>query len=114
MGFIIRTFFMPTNQETDQETSQELSNNQETDQEGGEKISNRIMIIEAIRNNPSITQKQLESITGLSRSGVRYILRKLQDENVLHRVGATKNGQWIFTGNNRDHFENPKDDGDAV
>ena len=52
------------------------------------------------RNNPSITQKQLENITGLSRSGVRYILRKLQEENVLHRVGATKNGQWIFTGNN--------------
>ena len=91
---------MPTNQETDLETNQELSINQETNQEVGEKISNRIIIIEAIRNNPSITQKQLESITGLSRSGVRYILRKLQEENVLQRVGATKNGQWIFTGNN--------------
>lgn len=89
-----------TNQETDQETNQELSINQETNQEVGEKISNRIIIIEAIRNNPAITQKQLESITGLSRSGVRYILRKLQEENVLQRVGATKNGQWIFTGNN--------------
>lgn len=88
------------NQETDLETNQELSINQETNQEVGEKISNRIIIIEAIRNNPSITQKQLESITGLSRSGVRYILRKLQEENVLQRVGATKNGQWIFTGNN--------------
>lgn len=86
--------------QTNQETNQELPTDQETSQEYKEKASNRKIVMEAIRNNPSITQKQLESITGLSRSGVRYILRKLQEENILQRVGATKKGQWVFTKNN--------------
>ncbi len=85
-----------TNQETDQETDQEMTTDQETNQEIDP--SNREIILREIQKNSAITQQQLEKATGLSRSGVRYIMQQLQAEGLLRRVGSTKKGQWILRG----------------
>ena len=88
-----------TDQETSQETNQELKTNQETDNKPAKKSTNRDRILDEVRKNPSITQKELECVTGLSRSGVRYIMQQLCKEGVLRRVGSTKKGQWLLTEN---------------
>ena len=102
-----------TNQETDQEafnTSQEIN---ETSQETNQKpyntghkmnqdeipateLTNTDKIRNAIAGNPSVTQKELQELTGLSRSGVRYILQQMRAAGKLDRIGSTKNGKWIL------------------
>lgn len=78
-----------TNQETNQETVQEISSN----------LSSREKILFEIKSNSFITQVKLAEKTGLSRSGVKYVLKQLQDEGLLKRVGSTKKGQWIIQDN---------------
>jgi Fic family protein len=51
-------------------------------------------VLALIRNNPSITIPEMMSLLAMSDSGVRKILRKLQQEGRLRRVGANKNGHW--------------------
>lgn len=84
-----------------QETNQEQVTTQETSQETGpnNKIvqeTNQEKIVSLIRKNPSITQTRIAEQLGLSRSGVRYIMNRLQQEGVLKREGATKKGKWIL------------------
>lgn len=55
-----------------QETSQELLTNQETTQKADKRTDNRQMILAEIRKTPSITQKQLENITGLFHSDAAH------------------------------------------
>jgi len=91
-----------TNQEinkTNQETNQELvDTDHETEQQGipGRELANSDKVCKAITENPSVTQKELQEITGLSRSGVRYILQQMRDAGRLERIGSTKNGKWIL------------------
>lgn len=91
-----------TSLETDQETSQEtsLETSQETDQETSLEMikshSSCEKIIYEISLNPFITQIKLAERTGMSRSGVKYVLKQLQNEGLLKRVGSTKKGQWII------------------
>lgn len=111
---------MATSQETSQETfdtSQEMNNtNQEinkTSQETNKKtyntsqemnqdeiseteLNNTDKIRNAIADNPSVTQKELQELTGLSRSGVRYILQQMRAAGKLDRIGSTKNGKWMM------------------
>jgi Fic family protein len=51
-------------------------------------------VLALIRNNASITIPAMMSQLAMSDSGVRKILRKLQNEGRLRRVGANKNGHW--------------------
>lgn len=57
-----------------------------------DKSENRILNI--IQATPTVTVVQLMEILSMSDSGVRKILRKLQQEGRLVRVGANKNGHW--------------------
>ncbi|MBO7457911.1 MAG: winged helix-turn-helix transcriptional regulator [Paludibacteraceae bacterium] len=52
----------------------------------------------AIKENPKITRTELQNITGLSESGVKKILRQLQQKGLLRRIGPDKGGHW---GDNR-------------
>lgn len=74
------------------DTSHEI-NQKET---SGTELTNTDKIRKAIAENPSVTQKELQELTGLSRSGVRYILQQMRDTGKLERIGATKNGKWIL------------------
>ena len=51
-------------------------------------------IISAMRDNPVVTIKDLQAITGLSESGVKKIIRQLRADGIIERVGAAKGGHW--------------------
>lgn len=76
--------------ETDQKTDHKTGPKPETDQ----KRKREIVLAEIVKN-PSVTQLQLEEITGLSRSGIRYIMRQLEAEGLLRRTGSKRKGRWI-------------------
>lgn len=51
-------------------------------------------LLNIIRATPAITIPQLMQMLSLSDSGVRKILRKLQQQGRIVRIGANKNGYW--------------------
>lgn len=51
---------------------------------------------EAIKKNPFITQEELSQIIGLSRKSIVQNMKKLQENGLLKRVGADKNGHWEY------------------
>lgn len=55
---------------------------------------NQKRIIEAIRQNPFITQEELAEIVGISRKSIIQNMKKLQENHFIERVGADKNGHW--------------------
>jgi ATP-dependent DNA helicase RecG len=52
------------------------------------------IILKAMRENPKITAKDLEVLTGLTRRGVEYHIDKLKKAKIIKRVGSTKGGSW--------------------
>lgn len=91
-----------TSQETNkisQETNQKPYNTghkMNQDEIPATELTNTDKIRNAIADNPSVTQKELQELTGLSRSGVRYILQQMRAAGKLDRIGSTKNGKWIL------------------
>ena len=55
---------------------------------------NQEKILEAIKENPFVTQEELAQTLGLSRKSIIQNMKKLQDSGLLKRVGADKNGYW--------------------
>ena len=84
-----------TSQETNQEpynASHEMNHNEVSETE----LTNTDKIRNAIAKSPSVTQQELQELTGLSRSGVRYILQQMRAAGKLDRIGSTKKGKWIL------------------
>ena len=61
---------------------------QESNQKSNQKL------IQAMRNNPQVSIKELTDLIGLSESGIKKIIRKLRNENIIKRVGGAKGGYW--------------------
>jgi ATP-dependent DNA helicase RecG len=53
------------------------------------------IILNLIKSNPSVTAREMEEATGLSRRGVEYNLDKMKKANVIKREGSTKTGVWV-------------------
>jgi Fic family protein len=51
-------------------------------------------ILEIIKNNPQVTQKELSELTGLSRRGVEWNITQLKQKRIIERVGADRGGSW--------------------
>ena len=51
-------------------------------------------IIEIIRNNPKITNRELAEMLGITEDGVYYNTKKLRAKGVLRRVGGDFGGHW--------------------
>ena len=51
-------------------------------------------IIELLRNNPYITQKEMRELLGLSQGGIEYQIRNLKQDSVIKRVGGDRGGHW--------------------
>ena len=51
-------------------------------------------IIALIEENPKITRKELAEVTGLTEDGIKYHLKKMQDEAIIKRIGPDKGGYW--------------------
>ena len=56
--------------------------------------ANQQKIIDAIKNNPFITQEELAKIVGIARKNIVSNMKKLQENGLIKRVGADKNGHW--------------------
>ena len=55
---------------------------------------NQQKIIDSIKNNPYITQEELAEIIGIARLNIIKNMKKLQEQNIIKRIGANKNGYW--------------------
>lgn len=55
---------------------------------------NGTIIFELIKNNPKITREQIIDKLGISDRTVSRIMKKLQEMELIERVGARKNGYW--------------------
>ena len=56
---------------------------------------NQKVILDILRNNPSITQKEMIAKTLLSRSTVQRVIKELTEAGKLEREGSKKTGSWI-------------------
>ena len=59
---------------------------------------NQQKILDEIKENPFVTQEELAQIIGLSRKSIIQNMKKLQENGLLKRVGADKNGRWEVLG----------------
>ncbi len=51
-------------------------------------------ILALIAADPGITRRQLAEALGITSDGVKYHLRKLQEQGLLRRIGSDKGGRW--------------------
>ena len=51
-------------------------------------------IITAIKQNPFISQTEIANELSLARETVNRNMKKLQEQGIITRVGADKNGHW--------------------
>ena len=55
---------------------------------------NQQKILDAIKENPNITQNELAEKVGIARKNIISNMKKLQENGLLTRIGADKNGWW--------------------
>ena len=55
---------------------------------------NQKKIIETIKKNPNVTQEELANIIGITRKSVIANMKKLQENGLIKRIGADRNGYW--------------------
>ena len=53
-----------------------------------------LKIIEQISNNPRATMTDLANLTGYSRRWVAQTIKRLQEQNIIKRIGSDKSGHW--------------------
>jgi Fic family protein len=82
-----------TTQKTTQEKLEATQENLETTQEMVE-LSTADKIINALKDNPKATQKQLAQQIGITPDGIKYQLNQLKKSGKIQRVGSTKAGSW--------------------
>ena len=57
-----------------------------------EKTVEKILV--AIAENPKVSQKQLSELLGISRRGIEWNMKKLQNEGIIRRIGPDRGGFW--------------------
>lgn len=55
---------------------------------------NQQKMLNEIKRNPYITQEQLAEIVGITRKSIITNMKKLQEQGLIKRIGADKNGYW--------------------
>jgi Predicted transcriptional regulator containing an HTH domain and an uncharacterized domain shared with the mammalian protein Schlafen len=53
-------------------------------------------IIEAIRNKPTITRKELEDLLDRTPDSIKYHLLQLTNKGIIKREGSDRAGQWVI------------------
>jgi len=68
------------------------------DEKLGDKLGglskNRKSILKEIQNNPQITITELSQLIGISTTAIENNIKYLKENNLLKRVGTTKDGSW--------------------
>ena len=61
------------------------------------KLNNtQIQMINLIRDNPCITQKEMAEKIGMALPTIRKNIQILKNKEIITREGATKKGMWII------------------
>ena len=78
--------------------TQESGSGQKNDQKSTkwpEKWPEKVcQIIDALEKDQTITIAKLEALLGLGHTTLKKILREMQNENLIRRVGPDKGGHW--------------------
>ncbi|MBQ2639390.1 MAG: Fic family protein [Bacilli bacterium] len=56
--------------------------------------NNQLKIIKYIKNNPTITKKELAKKLNITEDGVKYNLSRLTNQNIIKRLGSNRSGYW--------------------
>lgn len=64
------------------------------DQKSGPETRNAILRL--ISENASITSREMANKLGINRSTVSKHLKKMQDNDIIHREGSQKSGHWVI------------------
>jgi Fic family protein len=75
-----------------QSLKQFIKQEAESDQKSSLKSDQKIIAL--MRKNNKVTIKGICESTGLSESGVKKVIKKLKEEEVIVRVGSLKGGHW--------------------
>ena len=59
-------------------------------------------IVKAITDDKNVTIAELEAILGIGHTTLKKILREMQRENIICRVGPAKGGHWEVVGKNEE------------
>ena len=57
-----------------------------------------LKIIEQISKNPRVTVTDLANLTGYSRRWVVQMMIRLQEQNIIKRIGTNRTGYWEIVG----------------
>ena len=76
-----------------------VSDTVESDDTLSKKFQNKEKILDLIKENPNITNKEIAEILFMSDRNIRRILTGLATEGKIVRKGARKNGFWIIIEN---------------
>lgn len=64
--------------------------------------TNDTIALSLIRENPSITQKEMKEKMGVSLVTVKRLMSELQRSGKIHRKGSSRSGTWLIIGLNND------------
>lgn len=54
------------------------------------------VFLNALRNNPYISRKELSRLLMISEDGVKYHLKKLKNKGLIEHIGASRGGYWVI------------------
>ena len=63
-----------------------------SDQESNYKSDQKVLAL--MKENSKITIYELMEKLSMSESGIKKVIKKLKDENIISRVGSLKSGHW--------------------
>lgn len=77
------------------EKNQSINNTAKITQKITVKITvNQQKIIDVIKENPFATQEELSNIVRIARLNINKNMKKMQEQGIIKRIGADKNGHW--------------------
>ena len=59
----------------------------------------KLIIIKEMKNNPSITTRDLMGITKLGKTSIQKYIKELTENNLIERLGSKKGGTWKVNDN---------------
>ena len=92
LATIPRERFVAINNGTSQKSGQETESGTETTQKTTKKITEKNLRL--IKENPSITNKELARLCDITEDGVFYHIKKMKAAGIIRRIGPDKGGHW--------------------
>ena len=65
----------------------------ESNQKSNQKSNGKILLL--MQQNPFVSIRELQVLTGLSESGVKKVIRQLKANGKILRSGGAKGGHWV-------------------